>query len=256
MKHMKSVIYQLKFTKRLLRVINYIGFKIKYPRVPFIRPSAFGTYYSQDGQDLYISALLFDYIKDSRDALIVDVGCNHPVRYSNSYFFERHMGCRTIAIDPIAEYGELWKELRPTATFIASALGKVQGIVTLNVPEANAAYDDMFSTINDGNPKVQGVGWVKRTVPCATLTSVLEANGGNDILLLSIDVEGAELEVLEGIDFERFSIKCLIIENNTGNLYGTDSIRTLLQARGYVFVSRIGFLDDVFLHASLVTLPH
>jgi len=251
--NIKSTINQSKFIKRLFRVINYIGFKIKHPMVPLIRPSAVGTYYSQDGQDLYLSALLFDHIKVGREALIVDVGCNHPFKYSNSYFFERHMGCRTIAIDPIAEYGELWKELRPTATFVASALGKMKGTVTLNVPEVNAEYDDMFSTITDGNPKVQGVGWVKRTVPCATLSSVLEASGVNDILLLSIDVEGAELEVLEGIDFERFSIKCLIIENNTGNMYGTDSIRKMLQARGYVFVSRIGFLDDVFLHASLVT---
>lgn len=235
----------------LIRQIDFIKFRIKYPKVPIIRPLSVGTYYSQEGQDLYITSLLFNTLNDSLDCYVVDIGCNHPERFSNSYFFEKFFNCKTIAIDPIEEYGELWQNLRPNAVFIATALGKTASTVTLNIPELGAVYDDMFSSITK-NPKVGSTGCTQRKVPCVTLASVLNSHKIEKVTLISIDVEGAELNVLEGIDFDRVLIKCFIIENNTINLFGSEEIRLFLKLKGYIFFSRIGFYDDVFLHKSVV----
>ncbi|AMK75086.1 MULTISPECIES: FkbM family methyltransferase [Methylomonas] len=236
----------------LIRQIDFIKFRIKNPLVPIVNPLTLGTYYSQEGQDLYLSTLLFNEFEHSAGGYVVDVGCNHPEKYSNSKFFEKYFNCKTIAIDPIEEYRALWKELRPDAIFVATALGKSTSTVSLSIPESGSVYDDMFSSITGNNPKIGGASCVQRDVPCVTLASVIETHRLDEITLLSIDVEGVELDVVEGIDFEKALIKCLIIENNTENLFGSEKIREFLRLKGYVFFSRIGFYDDVFLHKSLL----
>lgn len=242
----------MKLINWLIRQIDFLIFRIKYPEVPVIRPSSIGTYYSQEGQDLYLSSLLFDDLKNDANKYIVDIGCNHPERFSNTYFFEKFFNSKTIAIDPIEEYGRLWTELRPNAIFIATALGKTSGTVTLNIPEPNSNYDDMFSSVAEKNPKVGNTVCTQRQVPCVTLSSILDTHKIDQVILISIDVEGAELDVLKGIDFERVLIKCLVIENNTKNLFGSGEIRTFLESKGFIFFSRIGFYDDVFLYKSLI----
>jgi FkbM family methyltransferase len=237
--------------KWLIRQIYFIGFRIRHPKVPIIRPLSLGTYYSQEGQDLYLTSLLFNELNNSQDCYIIDIGCNHPERFSNSYFFEKFFKCKVIAIDPIEEYGELWRNLRPNAIFIATALGRTEDLVTLNVPLSGSIYDDMFSSLTK-NPKVGCTGCAQRKVPCVTLTSVLNTYKIKEVTLISIDVEGAELNILEGIDFDRVLIKCFVIENNTFNLFGSEQIRLFMKLKGYIFFSRIGFYDDVFIHNSLV----
>jgi len=236
----------------LKRKVDLIRFRRKYPKVMIVKPLTTGTYYSQEGQDLYLSALLFDSIRSGFGSYVIDVGCNHPEKFSNSFFFEKILRCKTIAIDPIEEYRILWKELRPEANFIATALGNVACTVTLNIPEGNAVYNDMFSTIGEINAKAGDIEYSQRDVPCVTLASILDENQVKEVLLVSIDVEGLEMSVLEGINFERVFIKCFVIENNSKNLLGSDDIRVFLQSKGYVFVSRIGYYDDVFLHRSSV----
>lgn len=235
----------------LMCQLAFIKFRVRHPMVPIIKPLLVGTYYSQDGQDLYLAALLFNVFKSKEKQYVVDIGCNHPERFSNSKFFEQYFNCKTIAIDPIEEYGTLWHELRPDALFIPTALGETDGSVTLSIPNGSVAYDDMFSFTAGRNPKIGSTECTQRNVPCVTLASILAAQQVSSVIVLSIDVEGAEMGVLQGIDFEQVEIQCLIIENNTDGLFGTEEIRLYLVNKGYVFFARIGFLDDVFIHHSL-----
>lgn len=235
----------------LMCQLAFIKFRVHHLMVPIVKPLLLGTYYSQDGQDLYLSALLFELFKKQDKKYVVDIGCNHPERFSNSKFFEQYFSCKTIAIDPIEEYGTLWRECRPDALFISTALGEKSGSVTLNIPNGSVAYDDMFSFTGRQNPKIGSTECSQRNVPCVTLASILAAQQIKSVIVLSIDVEGAEMGVLRGIDFEQVAIQCLIIENNTGSLFGTEEIRLFLKDKEYVFFSRIGFLDDVFIHHSL-----
>jgi len=246
----------MKIINWLLCQIDWIKFRFYHPSVPVIKPLTVGTYYSQDGQDMYLSALFFNILKQQSGQYVVDIGCNHPEHFSNSKFFEEYYNCKTIAIDPIEEYGELWKEYRPAALFIPTALGASTGTVILTVPEKSASYDDMFSSILGKNPKIGDTPCLQREVPCVTLSSILDTQSIASVAILSLDVEGAEISVLEGIDFERAKIKCFLVENNSKSLFGTEEIRVFLQSKGYVFFSRIGFYDDVFVHSTIVdSLP-
>ena len=83
------------------RMISLVEFKVKHPNVRIINPLMVGKYYSQDGQDLFLSSLLFNEIKKNKINNIVDIGCNDPVKFSNSLFFEQVFSCNTLAIDPL-----------------------------------------------------------------------------------------------------------------------------------------------------------
>ena len=238
-----------KVINRIARLFSWLAFRSKHSGVPIVWPLRIGTYYSQDGQDLYLSSILFNYLRNHPDAWVVDVGANHPEYFSNSLYFEQHYGCRTLAIDALAEFGEDWSTLRPNAIFRATALGSSEGAIVLKVPVEG---DKMLTAVDGGVQKLQaGANVEERKVPMTCLKHLFRELGIGDVALLSVDVEGFEMEVLKGIDFDQVDIKAVLVENNSGSLFGDEPIREFLLSRGYVFFSRIGYLDDLFLHTSV-----
>lgn len=241
---MKNIIIQF---NKIKLVFDYLLFKIKYPKTKFIRINkTIGTYYSQDGQDIYLSSVLFKIISDdNRINMIIDIGANHPIRYSNSLFFEKYFKFDVIAIDPLKEFENLWKELRPKSEFINVALGESDDVLEIKIPDGG---DNMFSSLAVENVKsVYKGGFEYRNVEVVSLKSILEKRNIKEVLFISIDVEGFELEVLKGIDFTKVKIIAFVIENNTKKSFGDDSIRKFLITKGYVYHARIGWLDDVFI---------
>lgn len=76
------------------------------------------------------------------------------------------------------------------------------------------------------------------------LDDFLQERGISHVDFLSIDVEGYEQHVLQGIDFEKISIRCIVIENNRIRR-GDDALRSMIIQNGYDYVARLG-CDDVF----------
>jgi FkbM family methyltransferase len=241
------------FIDLIITIIGLVKFKMKYPGTRWIRPRKTGTFYSQDGQDLYLASLLFGPITKNTSELhwVVDVGCNHPVHFSNSLFFEKYLKCKILAIDPIQEFGALWSKKRPNAIFCPCAIGEVSGSTILNVPLGSGG-DNMFSYVESGVNKRPDIDFEERAVPIVKLSDLLSKFGIKEILLLSIDVEGFELSALKGIDFDAVLIRCIVIENNSTSWYGSDDIRVFLLEHNYEFHARIGHLDDIYIHGSMI----
>ena len=238
-------------TNYLVSAWKYGRFRAKYPYAAFVRPlKSIGTYYSQDGQDLYISSLLIPLYDKISSRIVIDVGANDPQKFSNSLFFEKYLGCDTIAVDPLKEFESQWRNSRQKAKFYNFALGSKEGELVLNVP---VQHDNMFSSLDGGHRKenVKSVPHERRPVKVTTLTHLLKSNDITDVLLMSIDVEGSELEVLRGIDFDSLKFMCVLIENNSDGYFGDDTIRDYMVKRGYIYFARLGWLDDLFLHPSI-----
>jgi hypothetical protein len=58
---------------------------------------------------------------------------------------------------------------------------------------------------------------------------------------MSIDTEGSELSILKGLDFNRFKIRVIAMENNFEGEYH----RVFMKERGYTFKERIK-IDDIY----------
>lgn len=238
-------------TNYLVSAWKYGKFRMKYPSAAFVRPlKNVGTFFSQDGQDLYIASLLIPLYDKIESRVVIDVGANDPQKFSNSLFFEKYLGCETIAVDPLREFEAQWQSTRHKAKFYNFALGSKEGELVLNVP---SQHDNMFSSLDGGHRKenVKSVPHERRPVKVTTLTHLLKSNDVTDVLFMSIDVEGSEIEVLRGIDFESLKFRCVLIENNSDGYFGDDAIREYMVKQGYIYFARVGWLDDLFLHPSL-----
>jgi FkbM family methyltransferase len=182
--------------------------------------------YSQFGEDV----LMWNYFQGKRDGFFVEIGANHPTQNSQSWLFEQQ-GWKGILVEPLAKNCDLLRQQRPGSRVFHYALGapEQRGRARLNV----AANGDAVSglVVNEGVV-------VERTeeVEVKTLDEVLAEAGNPKIDFVSIDVEGMELNVLQGFDLARHRPGVLLVEDW---LHGLAVHRHLAQ-HGYRVVKRTG----------------
>jgi len=68
-----------------------------------------------------------------------------------------------------------------------------------------------------------------------------KSNAPRVIDFLSLDVEGAETEVLRGVDFEKYSFKYMLIEHRDFN-----ELEKFLGDKGYSFIEKLSYHDYLF----------
>ncbi len=170
----------------------------------FISPSKPKKSYSQYAEDLIIQSYFSKKIRNGR---YVDVGCHHPKRGSNSYGLYRK-GWTGILID------------LERAKVLANQLSRRRDKVILAAVSDAEEWMEIFSdksfstntTIKKNQDSIneQSLGYIKTK----TLTSILnEENFQKKFELLSIDVEGVDLQVLKGLDLKCYQPQIICIEN-------------------------------------------
>ena len=152
--------------------------------------------YSQFGEDISI-ALFFP--KGYR-GFYVDVGCFHPVKYSNTYRLYLN-GWRGVNVDIDEIKIEAFDMVRGDDVNVACAIGMTEGTVDY----FHKGFYRVSSTI-DAEFARGKEGYVKTSTRCRKLTSVLDETpfAGRKIDFLSVDTEGHDDAVLRSLDFERY----------------------------------------------------
>jgi FkbM family methyltransferase len=251
----------MKFLKDLFHYFLLLRFSWKYINIKIIS-SYFGSgitgFYSQMGQDSFIYSEFYHHIKKSGfPKTFLDIGCNHPVKFSNSLFFEEMLNFKVIGVDPLPGYVEDWKRLRPSAAIHSLALGNENSEMRLQVPDTASMHDtgshpiDMFSTLDKENNLLKNGKWAELTVPVKRTQDFLDEIKVSEIGVMSIDVEGFEMNVLRGLDFAKTKVYIAIIENNSKSRFGSDDIRKYMSQNGFSFYARFWGLDDVYVNNTL-----
>jgi FkbM family methyltransferase len=128
--------------------------------------------------------------------IVIDVGACEPISNSNSYYFENNLGWYGISIDADSRTIDKLKQERTNV---------VQAIVS--------DYNGVAKFHQDHRP---GISHVSETgteeVATRTLNNILEEHNVLDVTVLDIDVEGHELAVCRGLDWEKYSPNIVIIE--------------------------------------------
>jgi FkbM family methyltransferase len=200
-------------------------------------------HYSQHGEDY----LLWRFFEFKKKGFYVDVGAFDGIHLSNTYSFEQQ-GWQGILVEAHPFYYELCEKNRPGSICVHAAC---VGNETLKEVEFQSETLGLLSGIKGGREKdvckryrnrgLNFEGFKKSRVPACTLNELFDRflPGGTDIDFVSIDVEGTELDVLQGLDLARFSPRVLIVECNAV----TENQRVkeyLAEVNGFVQARRIG----------------
>jgi FkbM family methyltransferase len=178
------------------------------------------------------------YFNEARGGTCVEVGANEPVApTSQSLHLEERLDWSCLLVEPIPELAAKARALRPRATVCECACTRPDrtGEVDLYIPVLPSG--DIFGHASmQRNPDDFHYS-AHRTirVQADTLSHLLEKHGVERIDLLSLDVEGAELEVLRGLDFERWRPRLILMEDKCVFL----SKHLFLKQKGYVLVRKL-----------------
>jgi FkbM family methyltransferase len=190
------------------------------------------TSYAQTGEDRLIESLL-----PSPAGFYVDVGSNHPVRYSNTFALYRR-GWRGIVVDGNEALIRRHRRTRPRDVGVHAVVSDVAAPAVFTEFE-NGLVSSLDPTHVEDWSTRQAVAR-RRTVTTQRLSDILAANDApRRFDLLSVDVEGHDFQVLASLDFERFRPRLVVVEIHDLSLaaLGAHRIVAYLTERGYDLVS-------------------
>lgn len=222
------------------RMINRTYFSLFEPGVVVLDMKSVEA--GQLNQPVVVDYLLLG----AREGFFIDVGANHPHFNSNTYFFEWERGYKGIALDPLDQYRAEWENIRPNSLFVNLAAGAHSGQIRFYQHENTDGWGDQLS-FTDLSRESGAVPASSRMVDMVALADLDVIP--NEVSFASIDVEGAEGEVLKGFR-QTLRPRVLIVENCFGPV-GNRALRAQVRSMGYNFIGRISYIDDVFVRSDL-----
>lgn len=199
-------------------------------------------YFSQAGQDRYVDEVLMDR---KRNGIFVDVGGYDGVTGSNTLFFEVFRGWSGLLIEPAPNPVQQARQVRRCKCLdygIAGAPGELMFMQVLSGYVQMSGFLEFYDTALLGQVR-DNVIHRERVIPVETraLAHVLTDHSLFHIDYLSLDVEGAELDILRTFPFDRFDITAWSIENNTAD----PELARLMAANGYELLEHVG-VDEIY----------
>jgi FkbM family methyltransferase len=158
---------------------------------------------------------------DLDGGFFVEAGANDGYSQSNTYWFERVRGWRGVLVEPVPDLYRLAAAERPGSHVVNCALVsreyegdsvrmRFAGLMSLvegaqGSPAADREHLAAAFLLGPGES-------YEVDVPARTLSSILDEVDAPEVDLLSLDVEGYEPQVLEGLDMDRHAPRFVLVE--------------------------------------------
>lgn len=198
--------------------------------------------YAQAGEDLILDNLFYSQ-KISKPSYL-DIGANHPAYISNTFYFYIR-GSKGVCIEPNPVLYRKIKKARPRDTVLNVGIGIDQQT------EADfylfSGHADGLSTFSKKDAEywqetgMKGVGKIRYDkiikVPLQTINNVIGNNFSTVPDLISIDVEGLDLEILQTLDFNLYRPPVICVEtlyyNEAQKEHKREGITEFLRTKDY-----------------------
>jgi len=222
--------------------------KIVYRVMPSWRVPAS---YSQAGEDAVLRFLFYDYGKKSVNYL--DLGTNIPDFGNNTFLFYRN-GSTGVCVEADVSLIANIKKRRPKDKVINAGVSvseeKEADFYVFNEPSINT-FDKAEAEHRSsyGNYSIQKV--VK--VPLIGINELIENNFTTCPDLISIDIEGLDLAVLQSLDYNKYPVPVICVETCTyseNHIRPKDkSIADFMVTKGYEIYADT-YINTIFVNKS------
>jgi FkbM family methyltransferase len=174
-----------------------------------------------DGEDTAV----LNFFKDKQNGFDVDVGCYHPTHRNNTYLLHKQ-DWNGVNIDTSEFSIDLFNHMRPKDLNYNCAISNKNEMIKLfyqkELSQLSTTKRDQSETVFQGNIK-------EKEIQAFTLDEILNRDRykNTKIDFLDIDVEGADLKVLEGLSFDKFKPELVCVEIHAKEIKQSDIYKFL-----------------------------
>ena len=187
--------------------------------------------YAQNLEDYHLD-LVFG---DQPDGAYVDVGGGHPVADNVSFWFYLK-GWRGLIVEPQEALAAIYAGVRPRDHTVSCLAGRAEGEAEFHVVDKLHGFSTTVREHAAGAGQF-GASYTTIQKPVRTLSALCAEAGLDRIDFLKIDVEGAEADVIAGMDFARWRPRVVVVEAiQPGSMaHAWNAWEPALIAAGYTF---------------------
>jgi FkbM family methyltransferase len=197
---------------------------------------------------------ILKHLRPGNPGYFIEIGANNGVAQSNTKHLELFYGWRGLLVEPWREnFDRLHITRSPTTSKVHAACVSFE----YSLPTVSLVYSNLLTSAEGvETDKSDAFTWAKGAehllkdgdrvrrfeAPAITLDRALDIVGApKQIDFFSLDVEGAEIEVLKGVDFGKYQFGLICVETET-----LSNVRKYLEDKGYELTNQISFHDYVF----------
>lgn len=185
------------------------------------------------------------------DGFFIECGANDGVSQSNTLLFEKQFNWKGLLVEPNPYNYEKCKLNRNVIVenyaLVSSKYKEktIEGYFT----NSNETAGGLMSQVKQLPDYLLYENIFNETssisVPCITLNALIQKHNITSIDFFSLDVEGYELEVLDGLCFDNIRPKYILIET-ANRPYYQEIIRNYMKDKNYNFLIQLSGNDDLF----------
>ncbi len=207
-------------------------------------------YYSFSGVDIAINNIF----RNTNNGYYLDIGCQHPINNNNTFLLHKK-GWSGVNIDLDQKNIDLFNFSRPHDLNICEAISSEIKEVDLFFYHSKSPINTIEKKVSDfQTAKIQEIKKIKTN----TLNNVLNSSKFCDkkFDLMTIDVEGHELEVLLGFDFKKYDPKVIVVEFLDLSLSKIEiknqNVKKIIESDIYKFIVSKNYRLVNFIYADLI----
>lgn len=196
-------------------------------------------YHSQYKQDEFLEDNIF---KGYKNGIFMDIGAHDGISLNNTLYFEKQNNWKGVNVEPIKTIYDKLIINRPESININCAVCNNDGTAEFM---CNTGYTEMLSGLKNSvdprhSQRIQRENsQTDSTTELITVTTkkietICDEHNINHIHYLSIDVEGAEFEVIKSINFDKVFIDVIGFENNYNDV--SQPIVNYLKDKNYIVI--------------------
>lgn len=199
-------------------------------------------YYSQIGQDKYF---IENIIKRRRRGVFLDIGAHDGITFNNTYYLEKNLGWTGICVEPNpSSYAKCVKNRNCIVVNKAIYEVTTDNKAELIIPEGEGKVEGGLEQLCALKGHVRekslkqdfATQYAKHSTIVVLTTSIMDMLNKYQTYVIdymSLDVEGYELDILKGIDYNKIKIRYLTVEHGNDEKYRQE-IHDFLGSKGYI----------------------
>lgn len=202
---------------------------------------------SQNKQDEFLETKIF---KGYKDGFFMDIGAHDGVTINNTLYFDKYNNWTGVNVEPIKNVFDKLVINRPKNININCAVCNTEGDAEFI---CNTGYTEMISGLKNNydsrhfnrlNLENNAMGSSTELIKVKTkrIESICDEYDIKHINYLSIDVEGAEFDVIKSINFDKVFIDVIDFENNYTDV--SIPIIEYLETKNFVMLTQS---SDIFM---------